>query len=123
MNYDIYFDETKIGTIERLDSDFPNLFGKIEFDIKYLKSNSELNVRLRKMMELSRRHSAVTEIEHEQDVEEELEELYQQEEPYRDLIESKEWYLIDESGKKELIFSPMIHENNEVTWRWNFKCT
>lgn len=76
---------------------------------------------LRKLLEITRRLSALTSIEHEQNVQNELDEVYRQEELCRDLIESEEWYFLDESGKKRLIIAPVLHEDNGITWRWNFR--
>lgn len=45
--------------------------------------------------------------------------LAENESQFQELIDSQEWYLLNEAGTKEVILIPIFDENG-VTCRWNF---
>lgn len=119
MSYELYFSDTKVGTIEYLESDFPSLYGQIIFDEKYLISNEPEISRVKQYLKLQAESCRFLDIEHEQTVETELEKINSKLDEYMDLIETDEWYLVDIDRRKHCILSPIIRLDNEVTWRWN----
>jgi hypothetical protein len=43
---------------------------------------------------------------------------------FLDLIESDDWYFIEDgTGKKYHLLIPMFHSDREIGWRWNFDVT
>lgn len=119
MRYDLYFNDIRVGMVTEQDSDFPNLWGVIEYDASILNPTSEERIRLARFLELNRESIRLVDIEHEQDVANELNAVNQQLEAFNDFIESDSWLLIDEAGRTRPILVPIFRHDGEMMWRWN----
>ena len=118
MKYDLYFHDKRIGEVSEKNSDFPNLWGKIEFDQSMDASSGQIN-RFKEFIELNMESSRLVDVEHEEDVKDELEKINQRLEDFTDYIETDGWFLVDNSGKKHYILVPIFHHSREIVWRWN----
>ena len=119
MKYHLFLGELKIGKVVERDADFPNLWGRIEYETPLISPMTDEQKRLAEFLDLDRRSMALIEVEHERDVTEELESLCVQMEPYQDLIDSEDWRLIDEAGKIHPILCPTLGQSGEICWRWH----
>ncbi|MFW9995564.1 MAG: hypothetical protein ACFFD4_26235 [Candidatus Odinarchaeota archaeon] len=119
--YDLYWNETGVGRIEHVDSDFPNLWGVFKLDAELKESDHVLAKRLLAFIDLSIEDSKLLEVEHEKDVSREREEINRKLDAFIDLIETDDWYLIDQRRGILPILSPAFFSDGTVVWRWNPK--
>jgi hypothetical protein len=119
MRYDLYLGDLKVGVVTEEDMDFPNLWGRIEYDESLSRSKAGEAFRLARFLELSRESIRLVDTEHEQDVSKELDVLNAQLEEYQDYVETDDWFLVDEKGIKHPILCPIFRHCGEIVWRWN----
>lgn len=108
--YDLFFQDIMIGKTTVKEYDFPSCFG--EFELTNMNLPEHINDYISYSIEAQKL------MEHDESEWEKFMEA--NEYKYADLIESEDWYLIDEQGKKEEILVPIFEENG-ITWRWNLK--
>jgi hypothetical protein len=110
----LYFDSYQIGSIENIDTDFPNFTG--DFTLT-LSGNDDLSNQLLKFIDFSKRQSDFYMGE---EYDEELEEkLFDEEETFDNIITSNSWHIIDHSGRKSRILIPIFDSANTINWRLN----
>ncbi len=119
MRYDLFFGTQKVGVVTDVDSDFPNLWGRIVYDESLSDPRTDEGARLARFVELNRESIRLIDIEHERDVSQELAALNTELEGYNDFIETDRWRLIDESGKEHPILVPIFRPGGEIVWRWD----
>jgi hypothetical protein len=119
QRYDLVFGSLKVGVVIQTASDFPNLWGDIEYDPALAKSRSPEVARFVRFVTLNRESTRLVDIEDEQDVSRELAEVNAELEGYTDYIESEDWYLIDADGRRFAIMCPILRGSGEIVWRWD----
>jgi hypothetical protein len=118
MQYDLYLATLKIGRVSEDGRDFPNLWGWLEYEQLMRKPTTAIECRVAKFLELGIEEMKLVDVEHEKDVSREIAAHNVQMEQYRDLIESDDWFLIDENGVKSPILCPILREGGNIVWRW-----
>src|SRR5262249_32939397 len=83
------------------------------------KPKSALLRRFVKFILLNRESTRLIDVEDEKDVSAEIATVNTELEDYRDIIESEDWYLEDESGRRVAIMSPILRGESEIVWRWD----
>lgn len=111
MKYKLFFQENEVGTILKVDEDFPNLFGRYELSQNLVKQETIISEYVKYSVEASKLM--------ESDETKWLEFIDNKESQFTDLIESEEWKLVDEYGKIHKIMIPNFCDKNEIVWRWN----
>ena len=119
QRYDLLFGKLKVGVVTQTKSDFPNLWGEIVYDRALDKPKSAILRRFVKFILLNRESTRLIDIEHEKDVSHELDAVNTELESYKDIIESEDWYLQDERGRRVAILSPVLRGESELVWRWD----
>lgn len=118
--YELYFGPTKVGIVTETDSDFPNLWGDIVYDLAGLNPNTEQGARFLRFLELSRESTRLVDLQHERDTSREQAAVNEElEARYLDYVESEEWHLIDARGNRVPILCPILCGPGEIVWRWN----
>jgi hypothetical protein len=116
--YELYFGAMKIGVIDQIDSDFPNLWGKITYDPALSEPRSEAGARLLRFVALNQESIRLAELEKEQESEREKAVNDELAADFNDLIESEDWRLIDAHGQAHPILCPILRDSGEIVWRW-----
>jgi hypothetical protein len=117
--YQLYFEDFEIGMVESVASDFPNIWGIVQY-AKWLSApRTSQEARIAAFIELNQKSIHFEEIEDEQDVTEDIERINQELKAYQDFIETEAWYLIDRNGDKSMILCPIFRDDSEIVWRWN----
>ncbi len=118
--YELYFGSLRVGVVTQTASDFPNLWGDLAYDRSVLERQSEEAARFCKFVELNHESTRLVDLEDKQDTSREQEavsaELVAH---YMDYVESEEWHLLDEGGRKLPILCPILNGSGEIVWRWN----
>lgn len=119
MKYNLFYRELVVGTIQREEVEWPWVHGKIELREGFLNDESELAEKIKKFRELTIEEERLSEESEYTDNSEELNAIYEREEKeFGDLIESNEWYLIEETKKEKIeICCPSFARDNYVSWR------
>lgn len=108
--YKLYFKELLIGLIKLIDGDFPNVYGK------FVKSQNVLPENILNYINYSIKADEIWE-----KSEEEWEAfMLVNEINFIDLIESEDWYLVDENGLREKIVIPNFCKDG-VVLKWDFR--
>jgi len=118
-DYQLYFADFKIGTVTNVTSDFPHLWGVVNYAAWLATPSTPEEIRLAEFLELSRRSTHFGDLESEQDVNQDIEKIDQQLNTFQDFIETDAWYLIDRNGAKNMILCPIFRDEGEIVWRWN----
>jgi hypothetical protein len=109
MNYQLLYKDHVIADVTAEDSDFPSFFGKYtlspELDhigaMTHVLSYIDYSVRVWPLIEEDR----TDEID------------YEVENKFIDLIDSEDWWLLDENGEKTGILIPVFCTDNGINWR------
>ena len=109
MKYQLLYGDHVIAEVIVEDSDFPTFFGKYTLtegldqlsDLTHLLSYIEYSVRVWPL--------------YEEDRTDEID--YKEEEQFTDLIESGDWWLLDQNGHKTGILIPVFCTNSAINWR------
>lgn len=101
-----------IGTVEQLDQDFPNLWGKYTLTENSIDSYNHIKNYIQ--------YSIKADILMNEDEQQWLEFIATEESKFGKLIESEGWKLIDEKNDVHKILVPNFCDQNEIVWRWNF---
>jgi hypothetical protein len=118
--YHLYFGSLKVGVVTHTDSDFPNLWGDISYDLAVSEPQSEEAARFAKFVELNRESTRLVDLEDEQDTSREQQDVNAElEADYTDYVESEDWHLVDECGRELPILCPILRWSGEIVWRWN----
>ncbi len=119
MRYELYFRDMKIGDITEDDADFPNLWGTITYNESINRPTTEEQERLARFVELNQDSIRLVDVEHEQDVSAELDVINKELEAFNDYIETDDWLLVTDHGKRLPILCPILRHDGEIVWRWN----
>ena len=109
MYYQLLYKDHVIAEITAEDSDFPTFFGKYTLsagldqlpEMTQVLSYIDYSVRIWPLIEEDR----TDEID------------YDEENQFIDLIESEDWWLLDENGEKTGILIPVFCTDNGINWR------
>src|SRR5262245_2828870 len=118
MRYELFFANTKIGIVTEVDADFPNLWGRIEYDATF-NSPVGASADLSRFITLNRESIRLTELQEDTGgVEADLAAVDSELQRYTAYVESEDWRLVDENGNDRPILVP-IFRDSEIIWRWN----
>jgi hypothetical protein len=107
----LYHKNLKIAMVTQKDFEFPNFFG--EFTLFEFDKQTQENLLIKNYIEYSIKESSLLE-----DSEEEWLKFFEEEEAkFEVLIDSEDWYFINESGEKIKILTPTFRAGNELMWR------
>jgi hypothetical protein len=110
--YNLVYKNYEIGVVTELSSEWPRPSGTIELNDALKGLNEEIES-LYNYFDYSIKASELLE----NNTQEEYNKYCEENEfKYLNLIDSKEWFLIDESGKRNNIVIPFFYENNEIVW-------
>lgn len=110
--YTLVFRGVNLGRIMLSDWDFPNLSGA--FTPETAADHPEIRRRVKDYMQFRIEADRLA-----RDSPHSLEEFLNLTEPgFFDLIDSKEWYLVDDQGARLGILAPTFSADGTVTWRW-----
>ena len=110
--YKLVYKNYEIGIVTELSSEWPRPSGTIELN-DALKELNEETKSLFDYFDYSIKASELLENNPEEDYNKHVEE---NEFKYLNLIDSKEWFMLDQSGKRNNIVIPIFSENNEIVW-------
>ncbi|MCB9927781.1 MAG: hypothetical protein H6822_36965 [Planctomycetaceae bacterium] len=119
MRYELHFRDFKIGDVIEDDTDFPNLWGRIAYNDSLKCPTSEEQTRLVRFIELNQDSIRLVDLESEQDVSHDLDAINKELEAFTDYIETDDWLLIADNGKRLPILCPILRHDGEIVWRWN----
>jgi hypothetical protein len=117
-SYLLFHGLLKIGVVTEDDADFPNMFGAIAYEPWILEPRDPDEKRLARFVELNCESTRLVDLEDEVDTSAESEKIDAELGQYQDLVESEEWWLVDDVGKKVPILCPMLR-TSEIVWRWD----
>ena len=119
MKYKLFHSELFIGTIQREEAEWPWVHGEIELREDFLSDQSELAKKIKKFRELTIEVDRLTEESEHTNNFEELEAAYEREElEFGELVESDDWYLIEETKRDRIeICCPSFARDDYVSWR------
>ena len=123
--YELYFGARRVGAVTQLDSDFPNLWGRIAYDASIARPQTPEDQRMARFVELSIESMRLLmgdDTYDEDDDDDDGGEMNpvdaELEREFMDLVETNGWRLIDAQGKVEPILCPAFHPDDEIVWRW-----
>ncbi len=111
MLYQLLYKDLLLGTIQHIDSDFPNLSGRVSLINRGSDKNKLISDYVRYSIEANKLMNS--------DEKKWEAFIMVEEEKYTALIESNDWKLISEDGQTHHILVPNFCDNNEIIWRWN----
>ena len=109
MNYKLLYGDHIIGDVKEDDSDFPTFFGKYKLisglqkkpALAHIVSYVDYSIRVWPLIEADRMDAID----------------YEEEAQFMDLIESGNWWLVDQNGKRIAILIPVFGTDNYINWR------
>ena len=104
--YDLWFGEWQLASVTRTGGDFPNLWGEFQ-----LKEGIREDDRIRHVVDyidFSIRTAPLVHADQQDDA------WYAEEDDFSDLIESNQWFLVDEKGQREPILIPIFIPNGKL---------
>lgn len=110
--YTLLYKSYSLGTVTELSSEWPRPSGTVELDI-VLKELNDDTKHLFAYIDYSIKAALLLENRPEEEYDKYVEENESQ---YLDLIDSKDWFMLDENGKRNNIVIPIFSENNEIVW-------
>ena len=110
--FELYWSDLNIGSIVETNWDMRSS-GDISFKFDYLAEPSE-NKHLADYIKFSIQDSILLG----EGVEDDdlISAQAEEEKKFLDLINTTDWYLINDKGEKKIILCPIFHENDEITW-------
>ena len=119
-NYELYHGSLKVGTVTNTDSDFPNLWGTIAYELWLSNPHSLEGARFARFVALNKESIRLVDSEHERDTSREQAVVNAElETEFMDYIESEEWRLVDGRGRDLPILCPIFRDDHELVWRWD----
>ncbi|MET3026501.1 hypothetical protein ABXT06_07500 [Flavobacterium sp. UW10123] len=112
-NFELYWKEIHIGSLIETNWDMRSS-GDIAFSADFLKKFSEEIIHLSNLIKNSIRLSIYLE---NGETGDDGDEILEEENKFLDLINSTDWYLINEKEEKVKILCPFFHEDNGITWQ------
>jgi hypothetical protein len=112
MKFRLFYRDIEIATIKLLDSDFPNQFGHYEMNrdldwtkpkYKFLNDYIDFSIKCNELLDGD-------EVQYEAY-------LNKNANQFTDMIESEEWYLIDEFQERRSILAPNFLNDEHIIWR------
>jgi hypothetical protein len=119
VKYELFFDDRKLGTVVGVGSDFPHLWGHVEYDASLKRPHVGTYERLLNFIAVNCESMRLVDVMHEQDVSDELNAVNSKLEAYADFIESDKWRLVDANGNGLPILCPIFRDGGAIEWRWN----
>jgi hypothetical protein len=110
--YTLIYKSYELGIVTELSSEWPRPSGTIELDATIERLNEETKS-LFDYFDYSVKASALLE---NAPYEEYNRFCQENESKYLTLIDSKDWFLLDQSGKRNNIVIPILSENKEIVW-------
>lgn len=110
VKYKLLYKNLEVGSVEQLNADFPNLFGKYELNDSFLTNEILVKNYIQ--------YSIQAYILMNQDEEKWIEFIGLEESKYEELIDSEDWKLIDEKNEVHKIMIPNFCDQNQIIWRW-----
>jgi|GEM_PF-2411287 hypothetical protein len=110
--YKLVYRNYEIGTVTELSNEWPRPSGIIELNDGF----KELNEETKSLYDYFDYSKKVTELLENRSEEEYNKYCEENEFKYLKLIDSSEWFLIDQTGKRNNIVIPFFYENNEIVW-------
>ncbi|MDQ6530837.1 hypothetical protein [Flavobacterium sp. LHD-85] len=114
--FELYWRDLNIGSIVKTYFDMRD-FGIITYKFDYLAEIPE-NKHLADFIKHSIQVSILIE-EGDEEANDKMAEIEERE--FLDLIDTTDWYLINEKGEKKIILCPMFHEDDGITWMIDMK--
>jgi hypothetical protein len=113
MKFRLFYKDIEIAILKLLDSDFPNLYGHYEMSRDF-DCTSPKHKLLNDYIDFSIRSNELL------DEDEAQYEAYlkKNENQFMDLIESEEWYLINEDKERRSILAANFLNDEHIIWRW-----
>ncbi|MBE8723680.1 hypothetical protein [Flavobacterium hungaricum] len=114
-NYELYFKDIHIGSLKETNWDMRSA-GDIVYHFDFSEEASE-NSSLAALIRLSIKSSTYWD---EVGEDETYFEMCKQQEQFLDIIESPDWYIVDDKVKKVQILCPIFHNNNTIVWQEDY---
>jgi hypothetical protein len=112
-NFELFWKEIHIGSLTETNWDMRSS-GDILFNADFLNGSSEENIHLAHFIKHSIRYSIYLENGETGDDEDAILEEANQ---FIDLIDSADWYLLNEKEEKVKILCPFFNEDDGITWQ------
>jgi|GEM_PF-1199177 len=112
-NFELYWKELHIGSLVETNWDMRSS-GDIVFDADFLNGSSEEITHITNLIKHSIRYSIYLE---NGETGDDGDKLLEEENEFLDLINSSDWYLINEKEEKVKILCPFFHEDYGITWQ------
>ena len=114
-NYELYWKEIHIGSLTETNWDMRSS-GDILYHFDFSSEDSENS-----FLAASIRHSIKASTYFDEIGDDEIySQMCEEEEQYLDIINSSDWYLLNDKGETIKILCPIFHDNNEITWQQDF---
>lgn len=111
--YRLFYGEMEVGEVTEEDADFPNLFGR------FVPTGSGSGAAWDRLQEYVR-NSVAADLLGDESAEAQSDFVVEYESRFLDLIESDDWYLLDEGGRTFPVLLPTFLREGGMVWRWNF---
>lgn len=112
--YRLFFGEVELGEVTEEDGDFPSVFGRFT----PVDRGDHPDVR-RRVHEYAVYSIEADRLAQDEDDPEAYDRFAEEHEPeFMDLIESEDWFLVNEAGDRIPILIPVFSVDNGIVWRW-----
>lgn len=119
MDYELFLGTKKFGRVTEGDVNFPNLWGNLELDEWVTTPKSEADKQLARFVELNCESTRLVDRGDNDDlVDAELAAVNAKLEDFNRLVESDDWALVDDTGRRHEILCPILRYDGEIVWRW-----
>jgi len=113
--YELYWKEIHIGSLTETNWDMRSS-GDILYHFDFSSEDSENS-----FLAASIRHSIKASTYFDEIGDDEIySQMCEEEEQYLDIINSSDWYLLNDKEETIKILCPIFHDNNEITWQQDF---
>jgi hypothetical protein len=118
--YDLYFGSLKVGAVTETGSNWPSLWGTIEYEPWLPNPQTPEAVRFARFVSLNMESTRLMDIAGEVDNSRERAAVDGElKAGFMDYVESQEWWLVDRHGRKLPILCPILQDNGWMGWRWD----
>ena len=127
MQYELYYQDLWIGSVERTPTEWPWVAGDFTLNPQLLDDPSEVAQRILAFRDLTMEEERLSEQLAQPDLSEELATAYSQaidaiygreEAEFSNLIESPDWYLLDPTSQERIaIVCPSFNQDKTISWR------
>ena len=113
QRYQLFYNELLVGEVIELYREFPSLWGR--YRLYSFNEPNELIKRIQSYVEYSIEADRIAQ----EDEDTWHEFAGQRESQFQELIDSGDWFLVDEEGNRHNILVPIFCQDNGVIWRWS----